>query len=281
GRQHLPAQSAAQDWDMVIVPLSAFTRIKTSAHTRATFIRNELASMEKALLEANANGRSTVTIKQIERAITKAEKRLEKTLETSRKDEGITFEQSGADYLFIDEAHMYKNLARTSGVQELSHPGSDMAMDLKLKLDYLRDRKRQEAEAAGIPADAYVERVATFATGTPVANSLAELFVMQTYLRPDLLQHAGVESIDAWGQNFTDTTDTVELNASGTQLRSMTRVGQFANVGDLVGMVSQFTDAVTRDQVPADLPTKRSGANIVIDFEPGQEVKDFIQDLGH
>src|SRR5699024_2706964 len=137
GRQKLLAQSAAQDWDMVIVPLSAFTRMKTSAHTRATFIRNELASMEKALLEANANGRSTVTIKQIERAITKAEKRLEKTLETSRKDEGITFEQSGADYLFIDEAHMYKNLARTSGVQELSHPGSDQAMDLKLKLDYL------------------------------------------------------------------------------------------------------------------------------------------------
>ena len=281
GRQKLLAQSAAQDWDMVIVPLSAFTRMKTSAHTRATFIQAELVSMENALLEANANGRSAVTIKQIERAITKAEKRLEKTLETSRKDEGITFEQSGADYLFIDEAHMYKNLARTSGVQELSHPGSDMAMDLKLKLDYLRDRKRQEAEAAGIPADAYVERVATFATGTPVANSLAELFVMQTYLRPDLLQHAGVESIDAWGQNFTDTTDTVELNGAGTQLRSVTRVGQFANVGDLVGMVSQFTDAVTRDQVPADLPTKRSGANIVVDFEPSQEVKDFIQDLGH
>ena len=109
-------------------------------------------------------------------------------------------------------------------------------------------------ELFAAPADAYVERVCTFATGTPVANSLAELWVMQTYLRPDLLDHAGVEPIDAWGQNFTDTTETVELNASGTKLRSVTRVGQFANVGDLVGMVAQFTDAVTRDQVPVDLP---------------------------
>lgn len=280
-RQKLLAQSAAQDWDLVIVPLSAFTRMNTSAQTRASFMEGQLEAMRKARLELDAGTGSAATMKQIESAITKLENRLNEALKTSSKDEGITFEQSGADYLFIDEAHLYKNLGRTSGVQELSHPGSNQAMDLKLKLDYLRDRKRQEASAAGVPEDAYVERVATFATGTPVANSLAELFVMQSYLRPDLLEHAGVESIDAWGQTFTDTTETVELNASGTKLRSVTRVGKFANVGDLIGMVSQFTDAVTRDQVPVDLPIKRSGTNIVVDFEPSQEVKDFIQDLGY
>ncbi|MDV8002868.1 DEAD/DEAH box helicase family protein [Rhodococcus sp. IEGM 1408] len=280
-RQKLLAQSAAQDWDMVIVPLSAFTRMNTSGQTRATFIDGQLTAMRTALLEAGTNGGTAITIKQIEKAIKRLEGNFEKALNSAKKDDGITFEQSGADYLFIDEAHLYKNLGRTSGVQELSHPGSEQAMDLKLKLDYLRDRKRQEASSAGIPADAYVERVACFASGTPVANSLAELWVMQTYLRPDMLAHAGVESIDAWGQNFTDTTETVELNASGTKLRSVTRVGQFANVGDLVGMVSQFTDAVTRDQVPVNLPAKRSGTNIVVDFEPSQEVKDFIQDLGH
>ena len=280
-RQALLAQSAAQDWDMVIVPLSAFTRMKTSAQTRATFIEGQIATMEKALVEAGTDGASAASMKQIERALTKARDRLDRALDDRHKDDGITFEQSGADYLFIDEAHLYKNLARTSGVQELSHPGSDQAMDLKLKLDYLRNRKRQDADTAGIPADAYVERVCTFATGTPVANSLAELWVMQTYLRPDLLDHAGVEPIDAWGQNFTDTTETVELNASGTKLRSVTRVGQFANVGDLVGMVAQFTDAVTRDQVPVDLPVKRTGGNIVVDFQPSQEVRDFIQDLGY
>ena len=280
-RQQLVAQSAAQDWDMVIVPLSAFTRTNTSPETRASFMEAQLEAMRTSLLETtNANG-SAATIKQIEHAITQAERGLEKALTASTKDVGLTFEQSGADYLFIDEAHLYKNLARSSGIQELSHTGSQMAMDLKLKLDYLRDRKRQDATAAGIPADAYVERVASFATGTPVANSLAELFVMQTYLRPDLLEHAGVESIDAWGQNFTDTTETVELNASGTRLRSITRVGQFANVGDLVGMVSQFTDAVTRDQVPVDLPVKRTDGNIVVDFKPSQEARDFIQDLGY
>ncbi|MFL0580645.1 helicase-related protein [Dietzia sp. 179-F 9C3 NHS] len=280
-RQKLIAQSAAQDWDLVIVPLSAFTRMKTSPQTRATFIERQQQELEQSLLEVGQNGGSSATIKRIESAMTKNRQRLEKALAEARKDPGITFESSGADYLLIDEAHLYKNLGRTSGVQELSHPGSDQAMDLKLKLDYLRARKRQEALDAGTPADAYVERVCTFATGTPVANSLAELWVMQTYLRPDLLDHAGVAGINAWGQNFTDTTESVELNASGTKLRSVTRVGQFANVGDLVGMVSQFTDAVTRDQVPVELPVKRTGGNIVVDFEPSQEVKDFIQDLGY
>ena len=280
-RQTLLAQSAAQDWDIVIVPLSAFTRMNTSAQTRATFIEKQLEDMREALITANEGSGTAITMKQLERAITKSEQALSEALDARAKDDGLTFEQSGADYLFIDEAHLYKNLARTSGVQELSHPGSKQAMDLKLKLDYLRDRKRMEAADAGVASDAYVERVACFATGTPVANSLSELFVMQTYLRPDLLAHAGVEHIDAWGQTFTATTESVELNASGTKLRSVTRVGKFANVGDLVGMTSQFTDAVTRDQVPVDLPLKRTGSNVVIDFEPSQDVRDFIQDLGY
>lgn len=279
-RQALLAQSAAQDWDMVIVPLSAFTRMNTSAQTRATFIERQLEALREAMINAEQNNSSEITMKQIERAITKAEQELSKALEARAKDEGLTFEQSGADYLFIDEAHLYKNLARTSGIQDLSHSGSQQAMDLKLKLDYLRDRKRMEASDAGVASDAYVERVACFATGTPVANSLAELFVMQTYLRPDLLDHAGVGHIDAWGQTFTDTVEAVELNASGTKLRSVTRVGKFSNVGDLVGMTSQYTDAVTREQVPVDLPVKRTGGNVVIDFEPSQDVRDFIQDLG-
>lgn len=279
-RQTLLAQSAAQDWDMVIVPLSAFTLMKTSAQTRATFMERQLEGLRESLITASEGSGTAITMKKLERAITKAEQELEKALDASGKDEGLTFEQAGADYLFIDEAHLYKNLARTSGIQELSHSGSQQAMDLKLKLDYLRDRKRMEASDAGVASDAYVERIACFATGTPVANSLAELFVMQTYLRPDLLEHAGVSHIDAWGKTFTDTTESVELNASGTKLRSVTRVGKFANVGDLVGITSQFTDAVTRDQVPADLPAKRTGSNVVIDFEPSQDVRDFIQDLG-
>lgn len=278
-RQKLLAQSASQDWDMVIVPLSAFTRMKTSAETRASFMEDQVQTLVTTMLSAKASGHQK-SMKQIQTALVQAQTRYEKALDASGKDAGLTFEQSGADYLFIDEAHLYKNLARTSAISDLNHPGSDQAMDLKLKLDYLRDRKRQEAEAAGIPADAYVERVATFATGTPVANSLAELFVMQSYLRPDMLEHAEVGTIDAWGANFTEVVETVELNASGTRLRSKSRVGQFANVGDLVGMVAQFTDVVTREDVPANLPSLRTGSNIVVDFEPGQEVKDFIQDLG-
>ena len=280
-RQRLIAQSVSQDWDVVIVPQSVFTRINTSADTRARFMEDQLDELREAHMSAADNDADAKTLKSIEQAIKSRRYQLEKALDQARKDTGLTFENTRADYLFIDEAHMYKNLSRVSGIQELAHQGSQQAMDLDLKLSYLRERKRQEALDAGLPADAYVERIACFATGTPVANSLAELFVMQHYLRPDLLEHAGVETIDEWGSNFTDTTETVELNASGTKLRSVTRVGRFANVGDLVGMTSMYSDVVTREQVPANLPTKTGGHNTIVDFQPGQETRDFIQDLGY
>jgi len=150
-----------------------------------------------------------------------------------------------------------------------------------MKLHYLRGVRRAEAVEAGIPEANYVERVATFATGTPVANSLGELWVMTNYLRPDLLEAAGVAALDSWGATFTDTVESVELNSSGSKLVPKTRVGEFTNVGDLVAMTSVFTDVVMRDQVQVTLPVLDDGQRTVISFEPSQEVRDFITDLGH
>ena len=115
----------------------------------------------------------------------------------------------------------------------------------------------------------------------PVANNLAELWVMQTYLRPDLLIDAGVAGLDEWGATFTDTIERVELNSSGTRLRSVTRVGEFTNVGDLVAISSVFTDSVGRDQVPAKLPAKVGDTTEIVTFRPSQQVLDFITDLGY
>ncbi len=209
------------------------------------------------------------------------EEKLNTALEQAGKDRGLTFEASGCDYLFIDEAHEFKNLARASGVTELANEGSHRATDMDLKLNYLRAMRREEAITKGIPPEEYTERVATFATGTPVANSLAELWVMQHYLRPDLLDDAGVGQINDWGSTFTDTVERVELNSSGSRLRAVTRVGEFTNVGDLIGMTSVYTDAVTRDQVPANLPVKDGGRNTDVTFTPALEVQDFIADLGY
>ena len=197
------------------------------------------------------------------------------------KDTGLRFEESGCDYLMIDEAHIYKNLGRTCNIEELSCPNAaQRAEDLALKLKVLRQRRRDEALAAGIPAHRVVERVATFATGTPIANSLGELWVMQTYLRPDLLAAAGVADLGDWGAAFTATHTTIEVNATGTKLRPVTRVGKFTNLPELLALSSVYTDVVTRDQVPVALPTLHTGQRQIISLQPDIEVVDFIADLG-
>jgi N12 class adenine-specific DNA methylase/SAM-dependent methyltransferase len=276
GRRLLIAQSASQDWDMVIVPQSAFSAIGVDPGTKAEYIRNQVADLN-AQLDRDL---SDLSIKRLEAMKARLEEKLETALDQAGKDLGLTFEASGCDYLFVDEAHEYKNLARASDVAELANEGTKRATDMDLKLRYLRSMRREEATAKGISAEEYTERVATFATGTPVANSLAELWVMQHYLRPDLLEDAGVSEIADWGATFTDTVERVELNSSGSRLRAVTRVGEFTNVGDLIGMTSVFTDSVTRDQVPADLPVKVGGRNTDVLFTPALEVQDFIADLG-
>ncbi|VBA31978.1 hypothetical protein LAUMK4_05645 [Mycobacterium persicum] len=182
----------------------------------------------------------------------------------------------------VDEAHTYKNLGRTCNIEELSCPNaSQRAEDLALKLKVLRQRRRDEVLAKGIPAHRVVERVATFATGTPIANSLGELWVMQTYLRPDLLEQAGVADLGDWGAAFTATTTTIEVNSTGTKLRPVTRVGKFTNLPELLALSSIYTDVVTRDQVPVALPVLHTGQRQIISLQPDIEVVDFISDLGY
>jgi len=163
--------------------------------------------------------------------------------------------------------------------QRLLLERGEQAEDLALKLEALRERRRDAASAAGHTPDASVERVATFATGTTVANSLGEMWVMQSYLRPDLLEAAGVGGIDAWGATFTGTVSTIEMNASGSKLKPVTRIGRFVNVPELVTMSSVYTDVVTRDDVPAALPTLVGGQRQVLSMPADQEVRDFIVDL--
>lgn len=278
GRRRFIAQTASSDWDLVVIPQSAFTAINVSTDMRVDYIENQLDTLREQLQSAEAD-RSK---KRIELAIKSAKARLEKLLAANTKDTGLRFEESGCDYLMIDEADTYKNLGRTCNIEELSCPNaSQRAEDLALKLTLLRQRRRDEALAKGIPAHRVVERVATFATGTPISNSLGELWVMQTYLRPDLLEQAGVADLGDWGAAFTATTTTIEVNATGTKLRPVTRVGKFTNLPALLALSSVYTDVVTRDQVPVELPPLRTRQRQIISLHPDIEVVDFITDLGY
>lgn len=277
GRRRFVSQSATTDWDMVIMPQSLFTAIGVSEDTHADYIQRQLDELEDHADRAE----TSVSKKRVEQQKKRLATRLSDMTKQERKDTGLKFEETGGDYLFIDEAHMYKNKGRLSNIEELSCPAAaQRAEDLAMKLEVLRRRRHDEGRAAGLRPDQVVERVTTFATGTPVANSLGELWVMQNYLRPDLLAAAGVADINDWGATFTAPVSTVEVNATGTSLRTVTRVGKFCNLPELLALSSIFTDVVTRDQVPVDLPQLAGDRRRVVSITPSQEVKDFITDLG-
>lgn len=277
GRRRFIAQTAASEWDIVIIPQSAFTKINVSDDVRAAYVEDQLDELRDQLQNCTIER----TQKAIMRAVKTTQARLEKLLAHNTKDTGLRFEESGCDYVFVDEAHMYKNMQRLCNIEELSYPnGSRRAEDLGLKLQLLRQRRRDEAIARGIRSDAVIERVATFATGTPIANSLGELWVLQTYLRPDLLAATGVADLGDWGAAFTATHTTIEVNATGTKLKPVTRVAKYTNLPELLALSNAYTDVVTRDQVPVQLPTLRTGARQIISMQPDTELTDFIADLG-
>lgn len=274
-RRQFVAQTAVKEWDLVIIPASVFERINVHPDRRRNHLERQLVELGIELDQKLGSG-STATIKRIEQAKKTLEKRIAK-LQTLKLDDGVRFEQSGCDYLIVDEAHGYKNRQRVASIDSLAHVGSAKAEDLAMKLDLLRERARHKALAEGrwlVPGQ---EKVATFATGTPIANSLAEAWVMQSYMRPDILASAGVASVNDWSAMFTKTTSQTVTNATGTQLRVVSSVNSFSNVQSMYALSAVFSDVVVRDQVPANLP--KFGARKMILTEPGQEVRDFITDL--
>ncbi|WP_221936741.1 DEAD/DEAH box helicase family protein [Skermania sp. ID1734] len=279
-RRMFVAQTATSNWDMVIVPSSVFELINVAPERQERYIQTQLDEVEAELLASRSPGSqmSDRTVKSIERAKVKLESRLEKLTNAAKKDAGgVTFEQSGADYLFVDEAHEYKNKARLCAVESLAHTGSQKAEDLSLKLQLLREYAQEQAreqEAYLVPGQ---ERVATFATGTPIANSLAEAWVMQQYLRPDVLDVAGVRSVTDWAASFTTTRSETVTNTTGTKLKVVTKVAAFQNPREMFALSAQYTDVVIRAQVPAQLPVH--GGRQIVTTPASQSLRDFTADL--
>lgn len=239
GRKAFVARCANQDWDGVIITASAFERIPVSADTESAFIDARVSELRVALSASRAEG--GLTVKAIERAIARAEERQARLVTDGRRDSGgVCFEATGVDYLIVDEAHAFKNLDIASRISGVGGPGSKRAVDLAMKLDWLRQT--------------HGARVATFATATPISNSIAELYVMQRYLQPDTLATAGVEHFDGWAANFGRTVTALELAPDASTYRMHTRFARFANVPDLLRMFAQVADVRSRDQLGLALP---------------------------
>lgn len=269
-RRTLAAQSLAGDWDAVIMAQSTFAKVGISAGRRHQFLQEDIERLQEQ--RANDSVKNDYTVKQLEGVIKNLESRAEKL--NQRKDDSVTFESLGCDYLFVDEAHDYKNLARISDYQELSHSGSMRATDLEYILRALRENKIEASEGKNtLPA------VATFATGTPIANSLSELWVMTKYLRPDLLKQMGISSIDAWARVFAKPEMKMEVQPSGVGFRVVESISDFKNLAQLKAMTNLFMSTVLRHQIPMDLPDVVGGTATINEREASLQVQDYMDDV--
>ena len=271
GRRVFVAQAAMGDWDAVVMTQGAFARVGLGRDTEATYIEQLKSDLTDTLEEMKGSELSNRTTKEIEKQIVSLEERLKQLLDVPR-DDGITFEKSGIDYLCVDEAHGYKNLSVQSRVPDLNRPaGSKKATDLDMKLWYLREVKGRD-------------RVVTLATATPIANSMIEMFVMQRYVRPDLLRNAEVYSADAWAAQFTEQVTAVEANHTG-QYRVSTRTAKFRNLPELLRMWNTSADVKTAEDlnlpVPALASVNRDGVPSpeVVSVRPTEAQKELISQI--
>jgi N12 class adenine-specific DNA methylase len=267
-RRKFVARAAANSWDAIIMTRSAFERLGVSLEVESAYLERELAEIRNNLDEQRARG-AHLTIKRLEKKVLRAEAAMQKRLDGA-VDTGVTFEQTGIDYLFIDEAHGYKNLATVSNIPGAAIIGSKRAEDLYMKLEHLRTSN---------------ERVATFATATPIANSITEAHVMCRYLRPDLLEDAGIKHFDAWAATFGETVTQMEMAVTGGgNYRLNTRFARFQNIPEMLRMLHLLADVKTAEDLKLPTPPlkprrdgQRRPETVVIPTPP--EVKDYVQQL--
>jgi N12 class adenine-specific DNA methylase/predicted RNA methylase len=269
-RRLFVGRCATGDWDGIVMSRSAFERIPLSPGEQAAYMERELDQMREWI--ATAKKGEGLSVKRLEAALLRAEERLRARLD-SAKDPGITFEATGIDYLCIDKAHGYKNLHTALNITDAAIDGSMRASDLDMKIDYLRRRNGP--------------RVVTFATATPIANSVTEAYVMQRYLRPDLLEAAGISVFDTWAATFGQVVTQVELAPEGgDSFRVKSRFARFRNVPEMLRMWHVFADVKTAADlnlpVPVLAPRAGDGRRVpeTVTVAPSEELISYVAELG-
>lgn len=267
-RQRLVSKIATGDYDAVIMAHSSFEKIPVSRETQENFINNEIQQIERALESAETDGGKSRTVLQLETAKKNAEKRLEELLNSKVKDDVIDFEKLGVDYLFIDEAHNYKNLytyTKMSNIAGVQHTRSQKASDMFMKTQYLLEKNNGKG--------------VVFATGTPVSNSMSELYTMQRYLQPNTLEEMGLYSFDDWASTFGEVVSSFELAPDGSGYRVQERFSKFNNIPELMNMFREVADIQTPDMLKLPVPALKNNEYNVISSEATKDLKEFTETL--
>lgn len=267
-RKRFCAKIATGNYDIIVIGHSQFERIPLSQERQVEYLQSQIHDVINQVAQLKEERAENFTVKQMERMRKQLEKKLDKLNDQSRKDDVVTFEQLGVDSLMVDEAHAFKNLAVLSkmrNVAGISQTESQRASDLYMKCRYLD-------EITG-------SRGVVFATGTPISNSMAELFTIQRYLQRETLEQHGLSSFDAWASTFGETVTAVELAPEGTGYRTKTRFSKFYNLPELMSMFKQVADVQTADMLNLPVPKLVGGKPINVALPPSPQQKQMVADL--
>ena len=264
-RKKFCARIATGDYDAVIIGHSQFEKIPLSAERQERLIQEQMDEIEEAIEEAKAQAGEHFTVKQLEKLRKSLKQKLEKLQGTDRKDDVVTFEQLGVDRLFVDESQNYKNLflyTKMRNVAGLSTSEAQKSSDMFGKCRYLD-------EITG-------GRGVIFATGTPLSNSMTEMYTLMRYLQYNTLQQKGLTHFDAWASTFGETTTAIELAPEGTGYRARTRFAKFFNLPELMAMFKEAADIKTSDQLHLPVPDAKFETVVV---KPSEIQQDMVQAL--
>jgi N12 class adenine-specific DNA methylase len=267
-RKLLTAKIAGGEWDGIVMTHSSFERIGMSRDYQERFLREQVAEYDQLLRDSAGSATPRNIIKTIEKQKARREERLKILAAEDKKDDGLVFDELGVDHIFIDEAHYFKNLEtptkmeRVAGIQT---GGSERAFDLYMKARYLGEKH----PGHGV----------TFATGTPVSNTMVELYTMQRFLDPEGLKSRGIEHFDGWAATFGEVVDTMEISPDGASLRPRSRFARFVNLPELQQMFRAFSDVQTAEMLDLPRPRLESGKAIVVACPMSDEQTALQQEL--
>lgn len=266
-RKTLMSRIATGNWDAVIVTHSGFERIPLSSETQEGVIKGELRDLALAIEQQRREGDSRI-VKSLERAKKKLEGKLKELAASEKKDDGLTFEELGVDRLFVDEAHYFKNLfyvSKMTRIAGLPQTASQRAFDMFLKVLHV-----QRLNGGG---------GVVFATGTPIANSVAEMFTMQRYLQMAALKALHVDHFDSWAATFGEPVTAMELSPDGSGYRLNTRFARFINVPELMQQFRQVADIRTQAMLKLPVPELHDGRPTIISAPCSPQLKQIVTSL--
>ena len=267
-RQQMMARIATGNWDGVIVSGEAFTKVPVSDETFNSFLQAQIREYEGFIRDAKADKSDTKIVKELEKAKKRMEAKIRTKNDDVRRDRAISFEDLGVDSLFVDEADLYKNLqfpTKMTRISGIPNTESQRAFDMYLKTQYLTQRNNG--------------RGVIFATGTPVANSMAEVWTMQRYLQPQYLKEHGLQHFDSWAQTFGEVNPALEMTPDGSGVRVTNKFNKFVNMPELIKGFHQVADVQTAKMLQLPVPKLKGGRPTIVSAKASPAQQAYLKTL--